>query len=382
MKVKELRLRNFRNLSFTTLNPHPRLNFIYGDNGQGKTSLLEAIYFISTLRSFRCSKNIEPIAWGNQKALVECDIASPTKDVWITQLKLSLEIENINTGKISKLATINGKPYKSSTQYLSQKFGNFELGFHTIVFNPSDHDLIHGEPQIRRQYIDRVISSEDPTYLNILQKFRRCLEQRNLLLKERLPIFGYHEVYSSLSAHITFRRLQWFSRFNDRIRLNLQKIFPDHLPSCIILKSVMNHQNDYQEDQVHSLEAILKQYQKKLIEVEEREKAAGFSFLGPHREDWSFFINKKNIKTFGSQGEIRTVLLGLKITEIEMFRDSTRFTPVFLLDDFSSELDQNRRSYLLSFLTETDLQVFVTTTDSSPLFGSRFYAKSGTLVAT
>jgi DNA replication and repair protein RecF len=374
VKVEKLILRNFRNVEDTTLEPDPRLNFLLGSNGQGKTSFLEALGFLATLRSFRGSKAHEVIQWGTQATDVLCRLASDAEtpeQSWKTDLKLSFVQADPSQQKASKVAFINGKAYKSSTSYLSQRFGNFELGFHAVVFNPADHDLVRGEPAIRRSYLDRTVAAEDVHYLKALSKYQRLLEQRNAVLKSEMPvsrdvIFGFTEPLAQVAALLTLKRLEWLERLSADLNNVVHQIAP-HQPDLRLnylsnwvppIEGLCIPNNDL--GSVHfsgqgplpSLEILEQAFWKKLSMLEAAEWRAGHTLVGPHRDDWSFFLGNQVLKGHGSQGEVRSALLALKLCEIALFRKTTGHRPLFLLDDFSSELDRERRSFLLKFLSE------------------------------
>lgn len=430
MKVQRLTLRNFRNIHETSFEPDPRLNFLVGANGQGKTSIIEALGYLSTLRSFRGSKTYEVIRYGETGAEISC-VVIPTGDVdrtngfqsltstdpttnwgyvdkigdksvdlsaWKTEFKIAFSRPDPHQLKASKTAFINGKSFRSSTQYLSQRFGDLELGFHSIVFNPSDHDLVRGDPSERRAYIDRVLAAEDVGYLKTLQKYHRVLEQRNALLKEgHRPsgalLLGFTEQLCAHAIQITRKRLEWIKSLSERLDIAVRKItfnqpflrlvYVSGWAPAIENLSISNAHLDSIHFAGHgllpSLELLEQEFWRKASTLEEAEWRAGHTLVGPHRDDWAFFQGSQILKGHGSQGEIRSALLALKLCEIELFRLKTGHRPLFLLDDFSSELDRNRRSFLLDYLSGSDLQVFVTTTDESILAGKTYWVSNGTL---
>jgi DNA replication and repair protein RecF len=408
VKVEKLTLRSFRNVEEATFFPDPKLNFLLGPNGQGKTSFLEAMGFIATLRSFRGSKANEVIRWGSEASEVHCTLASDGtpedgSEPWKTDLKISFALTDPIRQKASKVAFINGKPYKSSTSYLSQRFGDFELGFHAVVFNPSDHDLVRSEPSIRRSYLDSVIAAEDVGYLKTLTKYQRVLQQRNAVLKDENPVsrdilHGFTEPLAQLAAQLTHRRLEWIERLAEHLNETVHRIAP-HQPDLrmiylsnwapptdglCISNNDLGTRHFTGQGPLPSLEILEQAFWKKLAGLEAAEWRSGHSLVGPHRDDWSFFLGNQVLKGHGSQGEVRSALLALKLCEIHLFRIATGHRPLFLLDDFSSELDRERRSFLLRFLAESDLQVFVTTTEDSfgvgqHISGKRFMVSNGSL---
>lgn len=416
MKVESLILRDFRNVHEATLIPDPHLNFLVGNNGQGKTSFLEALGFLATLRSFRGSRTPEVIRHGCTQAEIACKI-SPEAEIdtsdWKADLKVSFTLQRQQQEggrkKATKLAFINGKAVKSSTQYLSQRFGSFEIGFHTIVFNPSDHELVRGEPALRRSFLDSVLVAEDVEYLDILQKYQRVLEQRNALFKSSdspspsviALLAGFTEPLVQYGAWIAYRRLEWVKRLSESLNNTVHRIAPQQpflrlvyvsnwapeIPNFCIRNNNLEGVHFTGQGALPSLEIIEQAFWKRLSQLEAAEWRQRSSLVGPHRDDWAFFQGDQVLKGHGSQGEIRSALLALKLVELDLFRKKTSHRPLFLLDDFSSELDEERRTFLLQFLSETDLQVFVTTTDQSlgiadtkpKVSWKRFSVESGTL---
>jgi DNA replication and repair protein RecF len=396
MLVKKLTLRDFRNVRETSFHPDERLNIIVGQNGQGKTSVLEGLGFLATLRSFRDSKAIEVIRYDQPGAEVVCHLAGGD----ITS-ELKVVFTRADGHRARKLAYINGKAYTSSTQYLSQRFGSFELGFHAVVFNPSDHQLVRGEPAGRRAFLDRVIAAEDIEYLKELQKYHRVLEQRNAVLKNgpgapasREMWLGFTEPLAELAAVLALKRLTYLQRLAEPLinvahqiapkQPNLRLIYLSNWVPPIESLSIAN--NDLVSSvfaglgSLPSLELLEQAFWNRLSSLEAAEWRSGHSLVGPHRDDWAFFLGSQILKGHGSQGEVRSSLLSLKLSEIELFRNRTGHRPIFLLDDFSSELDEQRRSFLLRFLMGTDLQTFVSTTDEAFPAGLRFRMSLGELV--
>ena len=409
MKVKKLTLRNFRNIREEVFTPDAHLNFLLGSNGQGKTSFLEAIGYLSTLRSFRDSKTDDVIQYGQTFSEITCELVpeistnhpgdnSDGDNLWKTELKVVFQKSDSLTKKQSKAAFINGKPVKKSTQYLSQRFGSFELGFHSIVFNPADHDLVRGDPAVRRAYLDRVLAAEDIEYLKALQKYNRILEQRNAVLRkneapQREMLLGFTEQLAQASAYLALKRLEWIEKLQECLNFFSSRIAPDQPELRLVYLSnwipeienlcLLNNNlaTIYFTGQGHPplLEQLIQFFWKKFSSIEMAEWKTGHSLMGAHRDDWTFFRGGQILRGHGSQGEVRTALLALKMAEIRLFQEKTGHRPLFLLDDFSSELDQNRRSFLLNFLSESSLQVFVTTTDDSQVAGKQYWVVNGSL---
>lgn len=390
MKVVRLNLKNFRNIPDATIEPDSQLNFFLGNNGQGKTSVVEALAYLSSLRSFKGAATEEVIRWGEVLGEVECTLV-PENTVegalWSVQLRVVFQQHGTRT---SKTAFINGKPYRSATQFLSQRFGQVELGFHTVVFNPSDHDLVRGDPSGRRQYLDRVLAAQDLGYLEQLSRYQRLLEQRNAILKQSEQpqphlLAGFTEPMAESAAWITQKRLEYFLNLSECVTEKAKRIAPNQLELSLCylsnwvreIEGLSKFNNDLGfghftgHPLLPSLELLEQSFWEKLSFYKELEWKTRSTLVGPHRDDWAFSFSTPQLaqsrgqllKGHGSQGEIRSALLALKLSEIEIFRKKTGHRPVLLLDDFSSELDSHRRGILLEYLSQTDLQVFVTSTD-------------------
>ena len=411
MIVSELLLRNFRNVSECKFVPDPKLNFLLGENGQGKTSFLEALGFLATLRSFRGSKPDEVLKWNEATSEIRCKLQPVTPEEqagWETDLKVVFDKSGDKSGgviagarpKVAKVAFINGKPFKSSTSYLSQRFGSFELGFHAVVFNPSDHDLVRGDPSTRRNYLDRVIAAENVHFLKTVSKYQRILTQRNAVLKQeeqagsRDLLAGFTDQLVTLGAQLAFTRLEWILKLAERLNEMVHQIAPrqpslrfvylsnwaPQIDNLSLNNSDLGPVNFTGHGQQPSLELLEQSFRKRLSQLEAAEWRSGHSLVGPHRDDWAFYLGEQALRGHGSQGEVRSALLALKLCEIDLFRIETGHRPLFLLDDFSSELDRERRTFLLGYLSESDLQVFVTTTEDSSLHGKKFKVSNGFLL--
>lgn len=403
MKLERLKLRNFRNVVECEFQAGARLNFLVGKNGQGKTSIIEAIGYLSTLRSFRGAKTEEVIRNGEAFSEISCsivpgasgDLTADDNDAWRSELKV---VFSRGGDKTSKTAFINGKAFRSSAQYVSQRYGSVELGFHSIVFNPADHQLVQGDPAERRSYLNRVIAAEDIEYLKTLQGYQRLIEQRNALLKQqpgprRELLRGFSEPLAERAALLTLMRLQWLEKAQNPVNAALQKIAPGQppvevayvsswvskIPVFSTTSTEFGHIHFAGLPQLPSLELLRQSFLEKLSALEEVELRSGVTLVGPHRDDWMLFLGDQPLKGRGSQGEIRSTLLALKLSEIQLFRERTGHVPLLLLDDFSSELDQERREFLLDYLIHTDLQVFVTTTAEVECEGRHFRVVEGTL---
>lgn len=391
MKVDSVSLRNFRNIEFTEFQPSPGINFLLGKNAQGKTSVLEALSYLSNLRSFRTHRAQEAIQHDQTQAQISCGLLTvdPSDTEWRSQLEVQFDL--MPTQRVSKTAMINGKAYKSASAYLKGRFSHAGQGFHTIVFNPSDHGLISGSPSERRVYLNQVIAGENVEYMQCVKKYQRILEQKNKLLKQmalsqspnQTLLEGFNEQLILEGSFIIQARLDWLERLVKPLQKAMNKIAPEQ--QKISLQYAVNALENKelgplyfsgQGDRV-SLEQIKLGYRERLESHAFAELRAQTTLVGPHRDDWVFFLGPQPLKGHGSQGEVRSALLALKLSEIELFRKRTQLQPVLLLDDFSSELDQERRQFLFDYILETDLQVFVTTTEDVSFEGKKFRVLEG-----
>lgn len=397
MKIKEIRIRNFRNLSEVILEPHSRLNFFVGKNAQGKTSLLEAAYFLSNLQSFRGGKPENLIQFEKEISTLEATVVDKSEngDLWESEFKVVFK-RDLEKKKVQKQTWINGTQIPTSTKYLSFRFGLNGYSFHSISFNPSDHQLISGDPSVRRSYLNAAISSESPEYLLLLKRVAKVLSQRNGLLKSKYGmdesmLATYTDQLVQIGSEIVLERLKWINRVQINLSKHIKRIAPEqgpithfyasnYLPETLENIQEMNKKEGLYfsgQQSLPSLELINQSFRKKLEQKKHEERILGLTLVGPHRDDWNLIMNEEPLKKHGSQGEIRSALLALKLSEVELFQESTGIQPLFMLDDFSSELDQNRRMHLMNFLNETNLQVWITSTEELSGFHPVYEVESG-----
>ena len=392
MHIRSIRVRGFRNIEDSEISPDPGLNFLVGANGQGKTSFIEAIGYLALLRSFRGGKSDEVLRQGALWGDVQAQVIPESID---STIQLAVRFERGSEGRTRKLASVNGKSFRSSAQYLAQRFGEIEVGFHSIVFNPADHDLIRGEPAGRRAFIDRALAAERFSYLEAVHQYQRLLEQRNALLKQYQGnppshlLEGFTQPMGKAAAVLTYGRLEWLQKLQVLLPRYAAEISPSDPDLRIEYQSswlsekdailpVMSRDSAGQHP-LPSLELLERAFWHRIQSSKPLEQRSWVTSVGPHRDDWGLSLRGIPLKGFGSQGEVRSGLLALKLSEIELFRSATGHRPLLLLDDFSSELDSKRRRYLLEYLQRTDLQIFVTTTDDGVSAGRRFWVSEGKL---
>lgn len=368
MKLKTLSIRNIRNIEEIVLSCDRGIHFIHGLNAQGKTSILESVYLLSNLRSFRDSDLTALIA--HQK-----DFAQVKGDFWIdanTQAELKVELIQ-GARRLEKRAFINQKLSRSALDYFGVKLNHSPIQFHAINLNPTSTDLIRGEPALRRNYLNQVISSETPNYIALLKYYQKSLDQKNALLKaeekfdfQLLKILNENLIKSG--AELIHARLRYLEKLAPPVLDFLSNIAPKQQPVTLTYKTgeTLYFTGHFELPSIQILMEILHQ---KLTETGPHERVRKTSLVGPHRDDLMFKVGSQksdqnsDLVDVGSQGEIRSLLLSLKLSELEEFKKQSGIQPVMLIDDFSSELDSTRRGFLLNYLKNSDLQIFVTSTD-------------------
>ncbi|MCW6662113.1 DNA replication/repair protein RecF [Aerococcaceae bacterium NML201209] len=368
MKLKQLKLQHYRNYADLSLEFQDGLTILTGENAQGKTNLLEAIFLLSLAKSHRTNHDQEMIQWQQETARVEALIET-------AHYEFPLELILNKKGKIAKFNHIE-----------QQKLSAFVGKLNTILFAPEDLQLIKGAPSLRRRFIDSELGQSHPVYLGNLMAYQRLLKQRNSYLKQ----FGRSNQFDALYFDILTEQL-----VDEAVQVIKQRLdFVDQLSLLAhpIHQNLSNQRDelflhyvssvprvDYR--QVETLRTALLQA---FNDVLSREKEQGTTLIGPHRDDISFQLNDKKAQFFGSQGQQRTIILSLKLAEIDLMKQVTGEYPVLLLDDVLSELDDDRQHLLMSYI-EHKVQTFLTTATVKGLKlhqlkqADIYYVKQGTV---
>jgi DNA replication and repair protein RecF len=337
LRIHALEARQFRNLEQVLIEPHPRFNVLSGDNGQGKTNVLEAIYILGTLRSFRAGKTEEMVRFGTPQALVRARVEKLD-----TQRMLEVALSPGH-----KHARVDGKGARASDY-----FG----GFNVVLFAPEDLRLPRGAPAGRRRFIDRAVWNAHPAYLGEVQTYEKVLRSRNAVLRDGgAP--SLLEVYDEQLAHaavaIVTRRRALIGELEPRVRAAFERVTQTGLSLQIAYETALDI-----ADIEHSM-------RDKLIADRRKDAARGATSSGPHVDDLGVVLDGKQARVYASQGQLRAIVLALKIAEIEFLRETLGDSPVLLLDDVSSELDPTRNAQLFDFLKSVPCQAFITTTHRS-----------------
>ena len=340
MHIKSLDIRDFRNLECVQLFPHERFNVISGLNGQGKTNLLEAIYWLTTLRPFRTNRLRELVRWKADHVKVSGTVQSEGLDH-----RLAVAVE---AG--TRVAYREGKKTRAS-----QYFGALS----TVLFTPDDVGLIRGAPDKRRRFIDRGIFTGRPAHLDDFLTYRRALDARNRLLRDNAAddlLDVYEHTLAQVGAQLTSARANFIEDLKPIFRTNLESILGVSL-GCELKYRPSIYQGD------DTIDAMIHVWASDRVKDRER----GFTQKGPHADDLGFTLLGHNARNYASQGQQRAIVLALKLSEIQLLELRKDQVPVVLLDDVSSELDEQRNARLFDFLNSFNGQVFITTTDPAYL---------------
>ncbi len=334
MWIKKLCLKNFRNYENQEINFCNNINIFYGENAQGKTNIIEAIYMSSIGKSFRASKDIETIMINKENSLIESFYEKEDREG-----KIKIEINK------KKNIYVNGIKIKK----LSELLGNINI----VIFTPDDIEILKGGPQNRRKFLDIMISQLKPNYIYNLNMYLKTLEQRNNYLrqikeeqKDEKMLDIWDEKLVEYAIKINKYRTEYINLINEKIKNIHKEITNNKEEINIKYISECQEKNTYLN--------LLKQRRKLDI-------IKGYTTKGIHRDDFNVFINNKELNIYGSQGQHRTAILSLKISELQIIKDEIGEYPILLLDDFMSELDNNRRKNLLKYMK--DAQVIITCTE-------------------
>lgn len=339
--VSHFRLSDFRNYEHAELEPSHGFNIISGPNAQGKTNLVEAIHLVSTGRVLRGSRDSQAIRKGAEKAVVEATLAE-------TKTTVGVDIKKIK-GKTVKTVRLNG----ASLPRPSDVIGRVP----TVSFSARDLMVVRGEPVERRHFLDSELSQLYPAYLRHLSIYKRALEQRNALLKASRETYHPAELYEvweqQLAEHGSQIRL-----FRSRWVSSLAELVHD---AHEILGGGEQVQISYsQKDLSEDAASLMAALQDRRREEAER----GHTTIGPHRDDLTIEVAGMNARQYGSQGQQRTAVIALKLAVMKSAAEIFGFSPVLLLDDVFSDLDQSRRSSLVNMAMSQGGQVFLTCTES------------------
>ena len=344
MLITNLKIKNFRNYKELNINFNNNINIFYGNNAQGKTNIIESIFLSSIGKSFRCKKDSEMIKFGEEYAFISLDFKKSDREGSIEIQIANKKNINVNKIKIKKLSELLGK-------------------INVVIFTPDDINILKNGPKGRRRFLDIMIGQLRPNYIYYLNMYNKILEQRNTYLKQ----IKFEKKDPKLLELWDLK----LTEYSEKI-FNYRLYFIEKIKN----KIVDIHKNITKNNEEIYLEYISdfsskEDFYSKLLEYRNIDIARGNTSKGVHRDDFIVYLNKNNVSTYGSQGQNRTVVLSLKMSELQVIKDEIGENPILLLDDFMSELDNERRKNFLSNIRDT--QVIITCTEKLDIESLDYY---------
>ena len=349
MYINKINLINFRNYLNQEINFSKNLNIIYGNNAQGKTNIIESIFLCALGKSYRSKKDKELINLDKDKAIVDINYFKEDREGNIRAEISENKIFYINEIKQKKISDIIGK-------------------INIVIFTPDDINIVKDGPSQRRKFLDVMISSIKPNYIYLLTKYIKTLEQKNQYLKQikyENKSTSMLDIWDEQLADLNNKIYEYRNYFIEKINKKIKNIHKQ-ITNCGKSNTYEDISIDYLSNG-NSKESFLN----KLKKNRKNDIDRGITSIGIHRDDFNIYINGKNVSIYGSQGQQRTSILSLKMTELEIVYDELGEKPILLLDDFMSELDENRRNSILEHVK--DNQIIITCTDKINLNANTIY---------
>ena len=353
MFIKRLGLKNFRNYSDTDISFSKNKILFVGKNAQGKTNLLEAVFYLSSLDSLRAKSDSELIKWNSDICNIQADIEKFGIDV-------SLEINLPAQGR--KKLKVNG--------LTKNKFSEFISNISTVCFTTSDLLLLRGTPEDRRKWLDLAISQIYPAFIERLTKYNKIKTQKNNYLKtlkgnlnaDTSLLDIWNEQLAITGSNITFIRINFLHELQKAAKEKHKEISAEETLTLKYNSTILGDIN-LETRYPNTTEYIAKLFKEKLDEKKQEEIIRAQSVVGPHRDDITYFINNIEAKKFASQGQQRTIVLALKLAELNLIKEKIQTNAILLLDDVLAELDDLRQNFLLHAIGE-ETQTIITSVDT------------------
>lgn len=355
MFIETIKIKNFRNYQNLDLSFNKGLNIIYGNNAQGKTNLLESIYVLGLTKSHRSFIDNNLINNESSEAVISGKIFN-------NKIPSNLEI----TISDSKKLKIDSQKITKLSEYISK--------MPIIIFYPEDLELIKGSPSIRRRFLNLELSQLYSTYYNILNDYNKLLKMRNDYLKKIANKEKYDQNYLDILNEYFIDKSILIYRMRNKFINKLNESSPNIFKSITGLEKFNIKYKTSIEVNNKTNEEIKVEFKNKLEKLYNSEIKFRATLVGPHRDDIEFYINEDNIKNFGSQGQQRIAILSVKLSEIDIFKNYKNTTPILLLDDIFSELDNKKKNNLLKYI-KNNIQTIITTTDLNSI-NKKIIAKS------
>lgn len=345
MWINNIKLNNFRNYNQQEINLQKNINIFYGENAQGKTNIIESIFLSSIGKSFRTNKEKELIKFNEEKSLIEINYQKSDREG-----KIKIEIGD------KKQVYLNGIKLKK----LSELLGNINI----VIFTPDDINILKGGPQNRRRFLDIMISQLRPNYMHLLTLYTKTLEQRNNYLKQ-IKFENKDEtlldIWDEKLVDYGIKIYEYRKEFIDKIQNKIETIHNGITEGKEKIELKYFSDANTRQNLINELKS-----RRKLDIIK------GFTTKGIHRDDFVIYINEKEVGVYGSQGQNRTSMLSLKLSELQVIYDEIGEYPILLLDDFMSELDGNRRKNFLNNIK--DIQVIITCTEKITLENLEYFS--------
>jgi DNA replication and repair protein RecF len=346
---------NFRNLADLSINFDSSLNVFIGNNAQGKTNIIESIYTLMRGTSYRTADDRNLINWNKRKCYILGEVQLREENFQISILLDNNEKIKENGKNLKKIIKLN-KKYQRKSALLKR--------FNPVIFSPEDLQIIKSSPSLRRKFLDDVIINIYPVYYQYLKNYHRILFQRNTLLKKERKISeinnqlaAWDQKITELGTLIILYRIKILKNLNQKAKIFHQIMSKNK--ETIKLKYNSNVLDNYIDDE----SAIRKIMQFKLESAREKDFQLKVTTVGPHRDDFYVMNNRVDLGIYGSQGQQRTAVLSLKLAALELFKEKENEYPPLLLDDVMSELDLERKVFLLKLIKEKAVQTFITSID-------------------
>lgn len=345
MIIKKFSAASFRNIESCSIEFKPGLNLLHGKNAQGKTNALEGIYIFSRGKSFRARDDRDLVKFGSQGFRLKIEFEDITGD---TSLEYSMHAGERQRRK-------NGYKLKGPSEMIGS--------FRSVLFYPDNLEIVKGGPEMRREFLNIAIAQCNPTYIKYYSDYKKALENRNCLLKAASKglyytedeILSWSQSMAEYASYIYILRADYIKRIAPFAKRTMEGISEGEE------QMELSYISDIEEE-LFERDAVREKYISVFTSSLEREKAAGVSLFGPHRDDIKISVNGNDTRHFASQGQQRSAVLALKLSEGEVIKELCGEYPVYLFDDVLSELDSRRRKFVLTGLS--DRQIVITSCES------------------
>jgi len=341
MNIKDFRLQHFRNYAEQRIDFQDGINLLVGANGQGKTNALEGIYYLLTGKSYRVKMENELILWGEKNFYLQATVQANGRTL---RLESYYEI---------------GKKVMKINQLACQRLSDYVGTVNAVFFSPDDLNIVKKSPNERRRFLDLIISQVKPSHITLLNSYLKAVRQKNILLRKgkntsslKNQLQAWNEQIVAAGSKIILNRWEFTETLNKHCRPIFKSIFSHHDDMDLYYLSLGKKDP---EEAIKSFPDIL---DKKMDQEIEKRTV----LFGPHRDDLSIDLNGKSARLYGSQGQQRSLVLCLKLSEMEIIRSKKEEYPILLLDDVLSELDEFRREYLISYINTPGKQTILTMT--------------------